>query len=425
MIFLLLAGQFLAEPYLQLGDNPKQDLTLMWQTGDKETVYTVQTRGMKEKLWSSPVPAASRRIAVPTVDPHRVWSAQLRGLNPGLVFRYRVLDAGKPVFESNAIARKSPQQPTRLVVFGDCAQGTPEQQKIAEQAARVNPDYLFVTGDIVYSRGRITEYRDKFFPYYHGLLRSFPFIAAPGNHDVAERDFGKYPDTQAYYYYWAQPLNGPLAEPGPFTSKTTGPPENVQAFRDAAGSNYPRMANFSFDYGNIHWTVLDANPYTDWNDSALNKWVADDLKSAKDATWRFVGFHHPGFNSSVAHFKEQHMRVLAPVFEEGKVDIVFTGHVHNYQRSYPLFYDPATSKWTLDKSGSDRPKGVIYLVTGGGGARLYNPEQQDDPKSWQEFTHKFVSRVNSMTVVDANARQLSVRQIDLNGLEVDRFTVKR
>jgi hypothetical protein len=138
-----------------------------------------------------------------------------------------------------------------------------------------------------------------------------------------------------------------------------------------------------------------------------------------------VGFHHPGFNSSKAHFKEQHMRVLAPVFEQGKVDVVFTGHVHNYQRSYPMTYDPATSQWTLDKSGSDRPKGVIYLVTGGGGARLYNPEQQDAPASWQEFTYKFVSRVNSLTLVDTSAKQLTIRQIDLNGVEVDRFQVTR
>ena len=95
------------------------------------------------------------------------------------------------------------------------------------------------------------------------------------------------------------------------------------------------MANFSFDYGDAHWTVLDSNPYVDWTDPDLRGWVERDLAAAQDATWRFVAFHHPPFNSSQAHFGDQRMRVLADVFEAGRVDIVWSGHVHNYQRTYP------------------------------------------------------------------------------------------
>ena len=101
------------------------------------------------------------------------------------------------------------------------------------------------------------------------------------------------------------------------------------------------MANFSLDYGNAHWTVLDANATVDWTDRELQEWVASDLAAAKGATWRFVSFHQPGFNSSKTHFNEQYMRTLSPIFEEGKVDVVFNGHVHNYQRSYPLRFAPA------------------------------------------------------------------------------------
>ena len=39
-----------------------------------------------------------------------------------------------------------------------------------------------------------------------------------------------------------------------------------RAFTEAAGEAYPRMTNFSFDYGNAHWTVIDSNPYVDWTD---------------------------------------------------------------------------------------------------------------------------------------------------------------
>ncbi len=43
---------------------------------------------------------------------------------------------------------------------------------------------------------------------------------------------------------------------------------------------------------------------------------------------------------------------------------------------------------------------MIYIVTGAGGQHLYNPEQQDDPASWQEFTYKHISKDHSLTVVE-------------------------
>jgi acid phosphatase type 7 len=170
------------------------------------------------------------------------------------------------------------------------------------------------------------------------------------------------------------------------------------------------MANFSFDYANAHWTVLDSNPYVDWTNPELRAWVEHDLTGAQDNTWRFVAFHHPGFNASKAHFNDQQMRLLADVFEAGRVDVVFSGHVHNYQRTYPLRFrsekdktgkplrdqNKVPGRWAIDQvfdgRTNTRPRGVIYLVTGAGGNTLYNPEQQDDPRSWPSFTYKFIRK---------------------------------
>ena len=164
-------------------------------------------------------------------------------------------------------------------------------------------------------------------------------VAAPGNHDIAARDLGQYPDGLAYFCYWDQPLNGPTGqEGGPLHPLLYGPEANRTAFLQAAGPAYPRMTNFSFDYGNAHWMVLDSNAYVDWTDPGLRAWVERDLAAAKDATWRFVACHHPPFNSSHAHFGDQRMRVLVDLFEAGKVDVVWTGHVHNYQRTFPLTF---------------------------------------------------------------------------------------
>jgi hypothetical protein len=68
---------------------------------------------------------------------------------------------------------------------------------------------------------------------------------------------------------------------------------------------------------------------------------------------------------------------------------------------------------------------VIYIVTDAGGQHRYNPEQQDDPTSWQEFTFKHVSKVNSLTVADIDGSTLTIRQLTPNGDEVDRFMITK
>ena len=65
------------------------------------------------------------------------------------------------------------------------------------------------------------------------------------------------------------------------------------------------------------------------------------------------------------------------------------------------------------------------MITGAGGADLYNPEQEDDPASWQPFTYKFISQVNSLTVADVDGPTLTVRQVSADGRELDRFVVTK
>jgi acid phosphatase type 7 len=457
------SGPFLVRPYLQLGHAQAQrQIVLVWQTNDSGTPWVVDYRPGVGRRWQTGPAPSFTRVAVAGTEPHRVYHAALTSLEPGQIFTYRVSNDGKVVFEAEARAPKAADQPCRFVVFGDCGADTPEERAIAYRAFLAKPDFVMITGDIVYGEGLISEYRTKYWPIYNSavvapslgapLLRSTLFVAAAGNHDIASRDLGKNPDGLAYFYYWLQPLNGPIGKVGgPITAPLRGPDENQKAFTEAAGSAFPRMANFSFDYGDAHWTVLDANATVDWTNHELREWVATDLAAAKGATWRFVSFHQPGFNSSKTHFDEQYMRILAPVFEEGQVDVVFNGHVHNYQRSYPLRFIPAEQnnaapfpptkerntskkrhvdgKFTLDKKfdgvRDTSPDGVIYLVTGAGGQHLYNPEQQDDPASWQEFTYKHISKMHSLTVAELDGRALTVRQLTIDGDEVDRFVIKK
>jgi 3',5'-cyclic AMP phosphodiesterase CpdA len=473
------AGEFLERPYLQIGDAPKlsatESLVLMWHTANTPAAWKVEVRTSKDAAWRAAgqpwsqtvsAPAGEPAIAgkngakkdapaPPAIEAHLVYRARLTYLIPGQEFHYRVLKNGKPVFDAVGRARKSAGQPFRFALFGDSGQGTPAENAIAYQAYLVKPDFIFIPGDVVYDAGRISEYRTRFFPSYNSeepsassgapLLRSVPFIAAPGNHDTALANYRRFPDALAYYLYWDQPLNGPIAPRDAVKAGhvLTGSTDAQPIFLEGAKPRYPRMANFSFDYGNSHWTVLDANTYMDWNNPSLLEWLTKDLAAAQSAMWRIVAFHQPGFNSSKEHFSEQQMRPLSPIFEANHVDIVFAGHVHNYQRSFPLTFAPrpqpdgspagpkgeVAGEWKLDKAFGDgvsaKPNGVVYIVSGAGGAELYNPEQQNDPASWQAFTTTFISQVHSLSVVDVEGKTLRMKQISETGEVVDSFRIAK
>jgi hypothetical protein len=133
--------------------------------------------------------------------------------------------------------------------------------------------------------------------------------------------------------------------------------------------------------------------------------------------------------------------VLVDLFEQNGVDVVFSGHIHNYQRTYPLRFVAAGSRpapdangrvagrWILDTKYDGlthtEPDGIIYVVSGAGGARLYSREQHDDPTSWQGFTAKFIANTHSLTAVDVTTERLTFRQISATGEELDRFTITR
>jgi hypothetical protein len=451
---------FLVKPYLQIGKNPSpQSLQLLWHAAVSNDVWLVEYKSNGAIEWMKSQNQTSSRIAVTGIDPFIVYTASFTGLAPGSTFMYRVSKNGKVVFDAEAKTLKSKEQSYRVAISGDLAAGTKQAGKIAYGIYNSKPDVFAIAGDIAYSQGLITDYKTKFWPVFNSdntdtigvpLLRSIPTFAAVGNHDAEIRDLDRFPGALAYYLFWDQPLNGPNGkEGGQLVPALKASEANRKAFLDGAGDKYPRMTNFSFDYGNAHWTVLDSDAYVEWSDSTLRDWVTKDLEKGKDATWRFVLFHHPGFNSSRAHYEQQQMRLLAPIFEKGKVDIVFAGHVHNYQRSYPLYFVPdnnlgsqlvsgvdnrkrgkvVNGRWTLDKSydgkRDTKPNGVIYIVTGAGGQGLYNPEQQKDTDSWQRFTVKFVSTVHSFTIMDVNGNTLILRQVDINGKEVDKMKITK
>lgn len=461
----MFADTFIIKPYIQLGDYSRQlgseQFEVMWhskpQTGRS---WTVQARVRGESGWRAPVRATSRVLTISAIGESERSVATLTGLPLGVEVEYRVLCDGDIAFGGTMRTRNSRDQAFRFAVAGDLGEPTSgHEQKIAYEIYRSAPNFLVVPGDIVYERGRVAEYMRNFFPVYNAdvptptggapILRSMLVMGAAGNHDMGmpkamlRRNFTRYPDLLGYYLFFSQPLNGPGTAGGANTPVIEGDEAAQKLFIDAAGNRYPRMASFSFDWGSSHWLILDANAYMDWTDAELRDWVAKDLDNARDATWRFVTFHQPAFSSDGKHVNEQRMRLLAPIFQEHGVDVVFVGHVHCYERTHPLRFVPdkmetklhtedcaVEGKFEIDTryNGVDqtRPDGVIYVTSGAGGAVIH---RDSDPVLYhgglKPYTAKYDQKVHSFTVCDLDGRRLVLRQINEDGDEIDHFVIDK
>jgi hypothetical protein len=463
---------FTVLPYIQPGSQSAltdghDSLVVAWQTHPPLGDFAVDFGATEQYGMEAALTHAARASGHGgDVEARYNWKAELTGLRLGQKYFYRVRGNGQTLAEGFASTRQPRGRRVRFVSFGDNSYGDISDRAIAYQTYRQNPDFVMNCGDNVYESGTDDEYQRYFFPVYNAdvaalrvgapLLRSVPFYTVIANHDVQDKDgngheiadFRKNPDALAYYTAMHLPLNGPETPTHP--TPTMGSQNALDGFRSAAGERFPRMANYSFDYGDVHFLCLDSNRYIDPNDAALQGWIAADLTNT-DAYWRFVVYHHPPFNVGAEHYQVQHMRVLAPLFESLHVDFVLSGHEHNYQRARPIRFGPDGRGKSADVAANDRrvpgtfvidttfdgvrhtrPNGVLYLVTGAGGKHLYDAAFTDNPGLWRhaddgnaDYVAKMVTDRHSITVFDVDDKSVTMTQVDETGGEIDRITVTK
>lgn len=444
---------FEVSPYLQLGhDFGAKSMAVVWITKNKdESQLKLEYKAEDEKTWKQTREFLSSKI--PGHEKLILLQAQMKNLPQSKRIEYRLKKSEQLIFSSSFLSAAARDKAFDFAVYGDIGQGGQGEEKIAALLREKQPQLSIITGDIVYPFGSMGYYLRNFFPYLNEPLgKSAPFMssclltACAGNHDLTTgggidaRDLDMAEDSLAYFLLFKQPLNGPLSENGSNSCVARGNEQKLKAFENAAGAAYPRMTNFSYDWGNAHFLILDANAYMDWTSSDIRNWVEHDLKATKQK-WKFVAFHQPGFNSDRNHWEEQRMRHLSDLFERGGVDLVFSGHSHSYQRSYPLYFKekPAPpgdiqaaagivqGSYKLDKSFDGKenkePKGVIYIVSGGGGARLARRELQDSPELWQPFTKIFFCKKHSVTLCHVDGDNLQLEQVADDGTIVDSFSI--
>jgi 3',5'-cyclic AMP phosphodiesterase CpdA len=287
----------------------------------------------------------------------------IAGLDPGSTYHYRVEGSGASWMTGSFRTAPSGEGSSfSFAVVGDSGSGGKGQLKVASLLRRLKPDLILHTGDVVYPAGEERHYVRRFFAPYEDIIKEVPIFPVLGNHDVRTGNGAAFLEN----------FHPPLGSPG-------------------STKRY-----YSFDWGDTHFVALDSELYHgDGGGKAEQQkaFLERDL-AATGRRWKVAFLHRSPYGSS-RHGGDGRIREdLEPIFKGHGVDLVFAGHDHVYERTIPI-------------------KGVTYVVSGGGGRRLYPAGKGRLTACARAAHHAVLGRVDG--------GRLSLEAVEPGGTVFDRF----
>jgi hypothetical protein len=405
----LRAAELLRGPYLQAAT--ADGITLRWRTD-------VPTRSM--------VGYGTNSLSLVSTDETLTTDHVMRlsGLTPRTKYFYSIGSGTQRLAQGPDCQFATPPapgdpHPTRIWVTGDTGGfslgatnviGTRDAY-LAYTGTRPTDIWLLL-GDNAYNEGTEFQYQRDFFNIYGAMLRNTVPWPTIGNHET-------YCATNGWFPY----LNI-------FSVLTNGESGGV-----ASGT----VKYYSFDHANIHFISLDAMTQSRGPNSEMANWLRADLE-ATTQQWKIAFWHHPPYSKG-SHDSDYEVELMEmrqnmlPILEAHGVDLVLSGHSHNYERSY-LLRGHYGSSGTLQPSmildhGSGREQeggayvkpttgpfanqGTIYLVTGNSASRDerigHHPAMFIDEQS------------EGSVVIDVNTNRLDAVFLRATGAIFDQFTI--
>ncbi|XP_065855220.1 probable purple acid phosphatase 20 [Euphorbia lathyris] len=263
-------------------------------------------------------------------------------LNPSTVYYYTCSSNSARQFSF-----KTPpsQFPINFVVVGDLGQ-TEWTQSTLDHISKSNYDMLLLPGDLAYA-DMVQTLWDSFGRLVEPLASQRPWMVTQGNHEVEKIPIIHKTPFTAYNSRWLMPY------------QESGSTSNLYySFNVAAGVHVIMLGSY---------TAFDRY-------SEQYKWLEADLRKVDrgKTPWIFVLIHAPWYNSNTAHQGEPESvnmkKSMETLLYQNRVDLVFAGHVHAYERFTRVYQDKADNC------------GPIYINIGDGGNREGLAKDYIDPK---------------------------------------------
>ena len=366
-------------PYLQVTDH---SASIVWASRESGT-GTIRIDNRIVTATSRLVPTATTLLSTDYYQ----HEAFVSGLTASTTYPYEVwIGNARGAASSLKTAPMPGTGAVKFMAFGDSGTGLTVQKTLAARMAADTWDIALHSGDIVYGTSSTTgdatykTYHSWFFDIYRDWLPRRSFFPSMGNHDGRQSNgYGR-----AYLDLFVLPKV------------------------NAASMHGDEERYYSFDYGPVHFVVLDTErAFMDLTRRQTQlQWLASDLSSSP-LPWKIALFHKPPYSSGFEHGSELTVRqAFTPLFEAHGVQMAVTGHDHGFERSVP---------W---RESTDRTKqAVTYIVTGGGGSRLYAMKTS----AWTVRS----ASVHHYIRVSVSGCVLSHEAVRADGVVFDRFTLDR
>ena len=303
---------------------------MLWRS-DLDTLASVVRYGPADTFPddATEVAGASFLFGGPTVreGANRMHEVRLCGvLAPETTYSYQVGGEGgwSQTYTFSTAPAPGSGGSVRVAFAGDSRGSYATWQSIVQAMDAEEPDLIVFSGDMV-ELGTIQSEWDSWFEAGGEVIASRLLLGAHGNHEFLAQN------------YFAQ----------------FGFPGNEQWF--------------TVRYGDLQLVTLNDTVREDADMATQAAWL-DEVLGASTATWKVANHHQPAYTTSTNHGSNMDVRAAwIPLYEAHGVDLAVAGHNHLYERSLPILADAEV----------EAGEGVVYVVSGGAGAPLYEGVEAD------------------------------------------------
>lgn len=353
----------------------------------------------------------------------------LTGLSTDTKYFYRIgtgseilLDSGTDIY-FKTYPPPGMDAPLTAWILGDCGTANSDQRNVRDAyysyIGQDHTDMILFLGDNAYNSGTDAEYQNAIFNnMYESKLQNSVAWSCLGNHDGKSADS----DNQSGPYYDI------------FTFPKMG---------ECGGLASGTEAYYSYDYGNVHFIILDSYETDRSVNGPMYIWCENDIQ-ATSAKWIIAMWHHPAYtkgshdSDSESNLIQMRERFL-PMLEANGVDLVLSGHSHSYERSYYIngHYGMSSTfninthavgdtgggdgkisgdgAYREPSAGPEENKGTVYITAGSsgktGGGSLNHPA----------MFHSV--NILGSCVMNVSGDTLSMKFITDAGMVNDQFTI--
>lgn len=362
---------FIVAPYLQ--EVSDSSFCVMW-----ETSYPTKGQVLLAKT-DRHILKPELKLSVTEKKAVQLHKLTVKGLNPGELYFYQVenICEGKDTlrgFVTQLVIPDYNQSAINFTVVGDNQGHVKPWERIAQLMFEECPQFVIHVGDMVSYGKNKDDWTDEFFKQAQDLMRHIPMYTAIGNHEM---------NDEKYYKYFDLPYDD---------------------------------AFYTIKKGDLRIIFVDTNKDL-LTGSARYKRLEKTLTNCKER-WKIIVHHHPVFTSDIASYRSSLMATadkgdpnliqLKNLYEKYGVDLVLSGHVHGYERTFPI-----------TNNHIDSEKGVVYIISAGGGGSCNQPSSY---KEW--FTAKTQKRQHYLNI-QIEGDKMTVEAIDTSRIIFDKWELKK